>query len=58
MTQQRLTHPAMMKVHADILQGLDLQTLMNSLVSKTPERIAVFLNNYLLHTVKLTHSFV
>jgi len=42
MTQQRLTHTAMMKVHAAILQGLDLQTLMNSFVSKTPERIAVF----------------
>jgi len=32
----------MMKVYADILQGLDLQTLMNSFVSKTPEGIAVF----------------
>jgi len=39
---QRLTHTAMMKVYADILQGLDLQTLMNSFVSKTPEGIAVF----------------
>jgi len=42
MTQQRQTHTAMMNVHADILQGLYMQTLMNLFVSKTPERIAVF----------------
>ena len=42
MTQRRLTHLAVMHVHSDILDRLDIQPLMKRLIDNTAERKSTF----------------
>ena len=42
MTQQRLTHVALLHVHKDIVDSIDMKALMTEFISKTPERHSVF----------------
>lgn len=42
MTQKRLTHLALMHVHTDILNSLDIHALMRAFITTTPERKATF----------------
>jgi hypothetical protein len=42
MTQQRLTHVSLLHVHKDLLDELDVTSVMREFVSKTPERRSVF----------------
>lgn len=44
MTQQRLTHVALMHVHASLLESIDMQKLIDIFICKNPERRAVFGN--------------
>ncbi|KAF4104258.1 hypothetical protein G5714_015245 [Onychostoma macrolepis] len=49
-TQKRLTHLALMHVHGDILDSLDIDALMRDFISTNPERKATF---RVLHAVKV-----
>jgi hypothetical protein len=42
MTQRRLTNLALMHMHADIIDSLDLQILVREFISQTPERGSIF----------------
>ncbi|KAJ4940125.1 hypothetical protein JOQ06_026434 [Pogonophryne albipinna] len=42
MTQRRLTHLAVMHVHSDILDRMDIQPLMKRFIDNTPERKSTF----------------
>ncbi|KAF3842616.1 hypothetical protein F7725_024567 [Dissostichus mawsoni] len=42
MTQRRLTHLAIMHVHSDILDRMDIQPLMKRFIDNTPERKSTF----------------
>uniref|UniRef100_A0A8C1YNY7 Uncharacterized protein n=1 Tax=Cyprinus carpio TaxID=7962 RepID=A0A8C1YNY7_CYPCA len=41
-SQKRLTHLALMHIHSDILDRLDIPSLVRSFISNTPERKAMF----------------
>ncbi|KAK0153293.1 Zinc finger MYM-type protein 1 [Merluccius polli] len=41
-TQRRLTHMALLHVHKDILDDLDLQVHIDDFISRTPERKSTF----------------
>lgn len=42
MTQKRLTHLALLTIHKDLLEKLDMNAIISNFIQKTPERVAVF----------------
>ena len=41
MTQKRLTHAALLHIHRELLDNIDMKSVMADIISKTPERRSV-----------------